>query len=120
MNILEEKLNQDVVYYIKQCTVKEIKKDACKLYDYFADNMSKIPLEPSGNKEYNVWLQYMMYHTQNVKPVQNNFIKIFKDIEQTEDFDTCQILYNKLKDTFDSLYDLNKKIQYSRNYDFGF
>lgn len=119
MNILEEKLNPDVVYYIKQCTIKEIKNDAFKLHNYYIENMFKMPLEPSGNKEYNVWLQYMIYYTQNIKPVQNEFIKIFKDIEQTNDFNKCQILYRNFKDTFDSLYDLNKKIQYCRNYDFS-
>lgn len=119
MDILEDKLNSDVVYYIKQCTIKEIKNDASKLYDYFIENMPKIPLEPSGNKEYNVWLQYMIYYTQNVKPVQTEFIKIFKEIEQSNDFDTCQIQYRNLKDTFDLLYDLKKKIQFSRNYDFS-
>lgn len=118
MDSLEEKLNSDVVYYIKQCTVKEIKNDASKLYDYFNENMKQTPLEPSGNKEYNVWLQYMLYRTQHVKPVQEKFIGIYKTIQESDDFEVCQLLYRNLKDVFDSLYDLNKKIQYSGNYRF--
>lgn len=117
MNDLATLLNSDVVYYIKECTIEEIKKDALALYDYFIGHLSA-PIEPSGGKQYNVWVQYMLYYTKTVKPIEDQFRNLYTLISESNNFDTLQELYPKLKETFDKWYSLKKKAQYSGNYNF--
>ena len=118
MNELATLLNHDVVYYIKQCTIDEIKKDAFALYEYFNDHQS-MPVEPSGGKQYNVWIQYMLNYTKTVKPVEDKFRNLYNQISESRDFDELQKLYPEFKDVFDKWYSLKRKFQFSGYYDFA-
>lgn len=118
MNDLATLLNNDIVYYIKECTVEEIKKDALALYDYFINKSQNAPIEPLSGKQYNVWVQYMLYYTKTVKPIEDQFRNLYTKISESQNFETLQELYPKLKDTFDKWYSLKKKAQYSGNYNY--
>lgn len=117
MDDLAQILNNDVVYYIKQCTIDRIKKDARNLLEYFNERVTT-PSEPPGGKQYNMWIQYMLYYTKNVKPVEDKFRNLYKEISECNDFDTSQKLYVDLKDTFDKWYSVKKRSQYSGNYNY--
>lgn len=115
MEILEKNLNEDMVYYIKKHTVQDIKNDADVLFQSFIDTRHT-PIEPSGGKQYNVWLQYMLMYTKNIKPLEEEFRKLHKEISESNDFDTLQTLYPKIMDTYDSWYDKKKRYQFSGYY----
>jgi len=117
MEILEKNLNEDMVYYIKKHTVNEIKNDADALLEYFTDH-KQTPVEPSAGKQYSVWLQYMVLYTKNIKPIEDEFRRLHKEISESNDFDTLQTLYPKIKDTFDSWYDKKKRYQFSGYYNY--
>jgi len=118
MDDLATLLNHDVVYYIKQCTIDEIKKDADALYKYFIDHLTS-PVEPSGGKQYSVWVQYMVNYTKTVKPVEDQFRNLYHDISESKDFDALQVLYVKLKDIFDKWYSLKRNFQFSGYYNYS-
>jgi hypothetical protein len=118
MDDLEKVLNNDVVYYIKNCTVDEIKKDTLALLDYFEEHR-KSPIEPSGGKQYSIWVQYMVHYTKNVKPIEMEFLKMCRDISESTSFDLLQELYPKVKNLFDTWYSLRRKYQFSGHYNMG-
>lgn len=117
MEVLEQQLNGDVVYYIKQHAIKEMKQDADALLEYFNERVAA-PVEPSGGKNYNVWLQYMMHYTKTIKPVENEFRNLHSKISESKDFDEIQLLYPQLKDTLDKWYGLKKRYQFSGYYSY--
>jgi hypothetical protein len=112
MDILEDKLNYDVVDYIKQHTIQEIKNDAKILLDEFT-KLNQFPIEPVSGKQYSTWLSFMLYHTKNIKPLEDEFKNVYKAISESKDFDTSQSLYPKLKDIFDEWYDIKQRHQFS-------
>ena len=76
-------------------------------------------MEPSGGKQYNVWVQYMLNYTKTVKPVEDQFRNLYIQISESQDFDKLQKLYIEIKDTFDKWYNLKRRYQFSGYYNFA-
>lgn len=117
MDDLAQILNHDVVYCIKQSTMDEIKKDTLALLEYFNDH-NTTPVEPSGGKQYNVWIQYMLNYTREIRPVEQEFRNLCIEISESNNFEELQTLYPRVKDTFDKWYSLKKKVQFSGYYNY--
>lgn len=117
MDDLTQILNNDVVYCIKQSVIKELKKDTLVLFEYFNDHKTTV-IEPSGGKHYNVWIQYMLNYTKDIKPIEENFRSLCIQVSESNDFDTLQVLYPKVKKAFDDWYSINRKYQYSGYYNY--
>lgn len=97
MDTLVELLNYDIVQVIKKHTKDIIYNDCESLLANYRKCLESIPHEPSGGREYIVWVHRMTAYTEEMYDIKQQLQYVYKTILNTTDFDEINQKYTLFK-----------------------